>query len=99
MSGDVLNFEAIAVAALVAAAVVLLLGWPWRSPQPGRAGLGCLLGAAAGVAVGCLAYGPKSLCSLQSSQGRLLLVVLPLAVVVESLSLFWRRLFWLKWLL
>jgi hypothetical protein len=74
------------LAALTAALVLLAFGWPWRRPSRTRVTLGWALAVGLGFAVGCLVVGVPVAWPPHKDQGRLLLVVWPAAMLVESLA-------------
>jgi hypothetical protein len=90
--------EALVAAFATAAAVVLLCGWPWRSPRPIRVSAGAALGLALGFYAGCLLL-PLPRWSPRVDQGRLLLLLFPAAIAVEVVASFLRRPWQLAWLL
>lgn len=111
MPDKVQILQAMAAAALSAAAVVFLLSWPWRSrvaagssePAPargsGRAYAGSVLGLAAGFAVGCWRLGPTLHWPPREDMDRLLLLLLPAAGGVELVAAFLGRFRWSAWIL
>ncbi len=99
MPDEMLILRAVAASAVTAAIVVLLCGWPWRVPRPVRASLGCVLGTGAGFYVGCWLLGWRPQWSLAEDQGRLMLVLIPAVLLVESLAAFLGSFRWPAWLL
>jgi hypothetical protein len=100
MPDETLLVVALAAAA-VAAGLVLALAWPWRVAPPSRAALGWVLGVAAGFALGFYLgvrwFGWTINWPPTEGKDRLLLVVLPAAVLVECLAAFRRVRWWLAW--
>src|SRR5262245_16718949 len=95
MPDPVIILQASAVAALLAAAAVLLVGRarPAWLPAAGAIGLG--LGFVAGA--WWLGLAPRL--ALREDKDRLFLLLLPAAVAVEVFAAFSRRALWLGWLL
>ena len=89
--------EAMIAAALTAAAVLLLCGWPWRKPHPARASAGSVLAVCLGFFAGCCLLGVRPSFSLREDQDRLLLVLFPAILVVELVALLPGRIQQLKW--
>src|SRR5438874_5981834 len=98
MPDPIVILEAMAAAAFLAAAVLLLLAWPWRTPRPGRAAVGSLLGVGLGFIVGCWLLGWRPHWPLREDQDRLLLILLPAVLWVELIAVFSERFRWLIWL-
>src|SRR3954454_5324433 len=69
--------EAVSTAAVMAGAVLLLCVWPWRTPRPARASVGCVLGVGLGLFSGCRLLGVWPHWPPQEDQDRFLLVLLP----------------------
>jgi hypothetical protein len=90
--------RAMALAATLAAAVVLILGWPWRAPNPTRAAIGWALGIAAAVLVGSDALGLEPRWPPKQNQERFFVLVLPATVLAECLAAFPKLPRWLAWL-
>jgi hypothetical protein len=97
-----LVLQAMAVAAGVAALSLLALGWPWRTPKRSRLVFGWTIGVGLGFFLGCLVlqvnlHPPFA----ENAEGtdRLLLVVLPAAMVVESMAGLRGMPRWAAWLL
>jgi hypothetical protein len=90
--------KALTAAAMTAAAVLLLGGWPWRAPRPARASAGAVLGAATGLLAGCWMLGLMPQWPPREDRDRLLLVLVPALVGVELLAALSGRLRWLAWL-
>jgi hypothetical protein len=98
MPDPVLILEALAAAAVTAAAVLLLCGWPWRSPRPTRVSVGCVLGVGLGFYAGCGWLGLRPHWPPREDQDRLLLLLFPALLGVELLAALSGRLRWLEWL-
>ncbi len=83
---------ALPVAGLSAAVIVAALGWPWR--RPGRArttlawALGPGLGLALGYLAGCLAADVSPVSPKWPDYQRLLFILLPAVILIESLAAF-----------
>jgi hypothetical protein len=111
MPDKVQILEAMAAAALLAAAVFLIFGWPWRprvaagsadsAPARGtaRAYAGSVLGLAVGFSVGCWWLGLLPHWPPVEDRDRLLLILLPAAVGVELVAAFSGRFRWSAWIL
>ncbi len=95
MVDPILILEAVAVAALTAAAITFFCGWPRRSADSVWTSLGSPLGVAAGFYIGCWLLGMKLRLSLQEDQDRLLLIVMPAIVLVEIAAALLGRRRWL----
>ena len=80
------TLAAAGVATLTAALVLLVMGWPWRRPDRVRQTLGWALGVGPGFALSCLVVGISPLSSQWNYTHRLLVVLLPAAVLVECLA-------------
>jgi hypothetical protein len=74
------------IAAVIAAACVLLCGWPWRSPRPGRTAAGWVLGVAAAVYTGCILFDVRLRWPPLEALQRFLILLLPATVLVELLG-------------
>lgn len=88
-----------AAAALTAAALVLLLGWPWRSGHPVRSAIGPVLGIGLGLAMGCWLLGVRPKWRPTDDQDRLFFVLLPVVLAVELVAGVLVRQRWLTWFL
>ncbi len=95
--GPAIFLGAMAAAALCAAVIILLFGWPWRKPSLVRVSAGSVLGMALGLGVGCWWLGIHPHWPPREDQDRLLLVLLPAVLVVELLAALAGRLRWLAW--
>jgi len=91
--------EALALSGVVAGVALLVFGWPWRSPNPKRARIGGVLGVGGGIFAGCWWLGAVLKWPPREDQDRLLLVLLPMATVVETVIALFARPRWLPWLL
>jgi hypothetical protein len=91
--------EAMAVSAVAAAVVLLICGWPWRSPHARRAKIGGAVGVGLGFFLGCWLLGLRPHWPPVDDTDRLLLVVLPAAVAVEIAAVLVGARPWLAWLL
>jgi len=91
--------EVMAGAALVAALMVLVWGWPWRAPHPGQVAIGEALGIGGAFFLGCGIVSRWPRRSLAEAEDRLLLIVLPAIVVVEITAAFRGVPRWLAWAL
>ncbi len=85
-------------AAVTAGVVFLLLGLPWRSPNPTRLGLGWTWGVGLGFYAGCAVLGTWTSWPPTNDRERLMALVVPAALLVESVAVcaFLPR--WLIWL-
>jgi hypothetical protein len=79
------TLTALALSALTAALVLLALGWPGR-PVRVRTALGWALGLGGGFAVGSLIIGVPILSTQWKDSQRLLLLLLPAAVLIECVA-------------
>jgi hypothetical protein len=91
--------QALSISVAVAAAIVMLLGWPWRAPNRVRARIGGVLGGGGGIYVGCWWLGVSPNWPPREDQDRLLFVLFPALIVVEAVVAFAARPRWLPWLL
>jgi hypothetical protein len=80
--------QASAIAALVSASVVLILGRPWAAPVHARATASCVLGVGLGFVVGCWLLGVRPNWPPGEDQDRFLLILFPAVFVVELLVSF-----------
>jgi hypothetical protein len=99
MPDPVRLLQAGGAAAAASFVVMLLCGWLWRSPSSTARYVGGLLGAAAGFALGCWVLGQELHLDLRDVEDRLLLAVLPAALLVELFAASARRSRWLVWAL
>jgi hypothetical protein len=99
MPDPLLFLEALAAAAVTAAAALLLAGWPWRAPRAARAAAGGVLGVGLGLFVGCWWLGVRPHWPPREDQDRLLLILFPAALAVELAALIPGRLARAAWLL
>jgi hypothetical protein len=88
-------FAVMVVSGALAAAVVLLCGWPWRAPRPRLASAGYLLGAALALYMGCWLSGYWPRWPPREESDRLLFLLMPALVGVELLAVFVRRGIWI----
>jgi hypothetical protein len=98
MPDPLVILEALAAAALTAAAVLLLCAWPWRTPRPRWASAGGVLGVGLGFFAGCWRLGLSPHWPPREDQDRMLLVLLPALAAVELAGAFVRQSRWLMWL-
>jgi hypothetical protein len=91
--------EALALAFATAALVLLLCGWPWRAPRSARVLAGAVLGPGIGFYLGMLRLRPVPHWPPKEDQDRLLLILLPAVLVVETLAAFVRLPRLVTWLL
>src|SRR5690348_6908938 len=92
-------FEAMAAAAVVAAALSLLCASSWRPRHPGLVAVGSVLGVASGFYIGYLMLGLRLHWPPREDQDRLLILLMPAVVVVELVAAFCGRFRWLIGLL
>jgi hypothetical protein len=90
--------EAVAAAAVLAAVVVLLGGWPWRKPHPARAYFGSVLGVGLGFFAGCWLLGVEPHWPPREDLDRILFLLFPALLCIELAAAFLRRFRWLAWL-
>jgi hypothetical protein len=95
MPDPVLMLEALAAAALTAAAVC---AWPWRRPRAARASAGGVLGVGLGFFAGCWWLGLRLHWPPREDMDRFLLLLFPAVIGVELLAAFLGRFRWLVWL-
>jgi hypothetical protein len=89
--------KAMGAAAIVAAVLMLLCGFPWRAPNPVRVRLGGVLGVGLGFFVGCWLLGQQPHWPTVQVRDRILLVLLPAVILVELVALLPSYLAWLVW--
>jgi hypothetical protein len=89
--------KALLVAAVVAAAFQLILAWCWRSSLGSR--LGWVLGLGAGFYAGCVVLDLWPRWPIQEDRDRFLVVLLPLTLAIEIVTVFPSMPRWLAWLL
>ncbi|HEY7327244.1 MAG TPA: hypothetical protein VH592_06385 [Gemmataceae bacterium] len=95
MPDPVLLLEATGAAAALAAFVLLLLVRPWRSPSPAGVGAAWATSVGVGFALGCWFLQPKLHWPPQEDQDRFILLVMPVAFVIELLAAIPRLSRWL----
>ncbi len=78
--------KAQAAAALATAVVLLEFSWPWRTPGPRRAALGWVFGVGLGFLLGVFVLGLWPKWPPADDRGRLVYVILPMALFVEALA-------------
>lgn len=96
MPDPVRMLEAVGAAAMTAALVLLLFGWPWRAPGATRIALGWTVGVGLGFAVGCGILKPTLHWPPREDMDRFLLLVMPAVFGIELLAA-WERI--PRWLL
>jgi hypothetical protein len=99
MPDPILILEAGAAAGVVAAGLLLVCGWPWRTPRPVQAAAGSVLGVAVGFFLGSWLLGVRPHWPPREDQDRLLFLLVPAVLGVELLAALAERLRWLAWLL
>src|SRR5436305_1203346 len=83
MPDPILILEAMAAAAVTAAALSLLCAGPWRLPRPVPAAAGSVLGVALGFYVGYWMLGLRPHWPPREDQDRFLLLLFPALIGVE----------------
>jgi hypothetical protein len=100
MPDPTLILEALAIAAVVAGLAVLAFGFPWRSPRPARAGVGWVIGLGGAFYLACHHMtGVWPHWPPRDGAERLLIIVLPAALLVELLAALPLVPRWLAWAL
>lgn len=99
MPDPVLLLKAFFAAAATAALVVLIGSRPWRTPRPTAAPASSVLGVGLGFYVGCWILGVVPHWPPVEDQDRLLLILIPAAVVGELIASIPGRVRHLSWLL
>ncbi len=89
---------ALAVSAAPAALALLAAAWPWRKPHPRRLRVGWVLGLGAGIYAGCIVLGQWPRWPAPEDRDRLLVVLLPAAIVIETATAILPRPRWVVWL-
>jgi hypothetical protein len=97
MPDPVRILEAVGMAAALAAALVLLCGWPWRKPHPALVYAGGVLGVGLGFTAGCWLLGVQPHWPPREDQDRLLFWLFPALLGVELVAAFLGRWRWLAW--
>jgi hypothetical protein len=87
------------VLAIVAGITAFRTGRPWRAPDSALLSIGWLLAVAGGFVTGVLVLGLGPRWPPKEDRDRFLLVLLPAAVLVESIAAFPRVPRWIAWLL
>lgn len=98
MPDQALLLRAMGVAAVLAAAGLLIGGWPWRAPKPVRVAIGWAVGVGIAFVAGNLVIDPK-MRWLKVDRDRLLEVLVPATVLVECIAAFPKVPRWLAWAL
>src|ERR1700722_16234497 len=91
--------QALSLAVLAAAAVILLASWPWRTPHPARTRCGGVLAVGVGIYAACWWLGALPTWPPRADQSRLLFVLLPAVIVVEITTAAIARPTWFSWIL
>jgi hypothetical protein len=99
MPDPLVILRAMAIAGAVAAAVLLALSWPWRTPHPARSALGWTFGIALALLLGNWALGFDLQWPPKEDRYRFLLLVLPAAVAAEAIAAVPKVPRWGAWLL
>jgi len=99
MPDPILILQAMAAAALTAAAVLLLCVWLRRRPRAQPMSAGSALGVGLGFFAGCWSLGLRPHWPALEDRDRLLLILLPIVVGVELVAVFAGRSRWLTGLL
>jgi hypothetical protein len=86
MPDPILMLEAMGAAAATAAVVLLLFGWPWRTPHAAWIAAGWAIGVGLGLAVGCSLLKIPLHWPPAEDQDRFLLLVMPAVFGVELLA-------------
>ncbi|MGH9677899.1 MAG: hypothetical protein ACRD36_12415, partial [Candidatus Acidiferrum sp.] len=99
MPDAILIAKAVATSGLVAAAILLVCGWPRTRLRPQLIAAGWVLGVGCGFLAGCRVLGVelRPHWPLLESQDRLLIGIIPAAIAVEILAILLKR--WLTWTL
>jgi hypothetical protein len=98
MPDPFLILQAIAASGGLAAAILLVCGWPWKSPRPRLANAGSAIGVGVGFLVGCLILGLTPHWPPREDVDRWLLFLLPAVIGAEAISAVAPRRKWLAWL-
>jgi hypothetical protein len=99
MPDTVLILEAMAAAAITAAACILICAWPGRKFRPALAGSGAVLGVGLGFFAGCWLLGVRPDWPPRQDQDRFLLVLFPSVMGIELVATLAASMRWLVWLL
>src|SRR5947209_2078715 len=86
MPDPISMLQVMAAAAVIAGVLVLLCGWPWRSPPPGRVAAGWILGIAAAVYAGGALLGIRPRWPPLEDLPRLLVILIPATLLVELIA-------------
>jgi hypothetical protein len=90
---------ALCVSAGIAALLLLIAAWPWRTPHPLRLRVGWVLGLGAGFYAGCAVLGQQPRWPIPEDRDRFLVVLVPLTLAVEIAAAAAPGPRWLAWLL
>ena len=97
MPDPVLMLTAMAIAFVVSAVLLGMIGWQTRQLASSAFDVGWILGMAAGFVLGCWALGSRPHWPPRDDQERLFALILPAIAVVELLAAFPRVPRWLIW--
>src|SRR5438128_3746262 len=90
--------DSMAAAGGLAALILLACGWPWKAPRQKLVAAGWALAVGGGFFAGCcVLLGRLPNWPPREDIDRLLLVLLPAAVVAEAMSAIFERPRWLAW--
>jgi hypothetical protein len=98
MPNPTLLLQALSAAAILAAALVLVLGWPSRRRWLILASAAAVLGVGSGYYVGIWLLGVRPHWPPREDQDRLLFLLFPVVLIVEVVAVFAGRFRWLAWL-
>ena len=88
---------AASLAGITAAVVTAFAALPWKAPHHQRLSIGTLLGVASGFAVGCAVLKVKPDWPIVEDQDRLLGLILPAVLIVESIIAATKMPAWVTW--
>ena len=97
MPDPVLMLTAMAIAFVVSAVLLGVIGWQTRQVGSSAFDIGWILGVAAGFTLGCWVLGSRPHWPPRDDQERLLALILPAVAVVELLAAFPKVPRWLIW--